>query len=167
MWRKERTILSNTVYIDRGIGLHHLEIIDPRLIDQRRTETNNSALRIMHQSRPRYRQASSAPSSPSSESGHSPYPRRSSLSLPISFPPTRTRVSYRQHFVPCHCRIFRWLRRIRRKKPGGVERRAIAKDHECWRDATHRMLDTGKIDWWGVTFALVLLTAIDVSFKFS
>lgn len=34
----------------------HLKIIDPRSIDQRRTETSNSASRIMHQSRPRYRQ---------------------------------------------------------------------------------------------------------------
>jgi len=73
---------------------------------------------------------------------------------------------YGQRFVPCHRRICHWLRRIKRKKPqrGRVEGRAISKIRNaeallpgCW--------IRRKIDWRGVTFALVLLTPIDVPLK--
>lgn len=62
-------VLSGYYSLDTPYIGVHLEIIDPRSIDQRRTETSDSTLRIMHQSRPRYRQLHPPRISTSSENG--------------------------------------------------------------------------------------------------
>lgn len=98
-WEKIYTF-TNTLYTK--LLMLHLEITELRSINQRRTETSNSILRIMHQSRPRYRQL---------------HPPRGLSKTDVHPSPHSPLSLYGQRFVPCHYRICQWQRWIRRKKP--------------------------------------------------